>query len=230
MTALRRHLGDYWTFYASAILLFTLVALYFTVPAFQQFSREFWDVIWSEDEERISTFFQQFGIWGPLLIIFTMVLQMFLIIFPTWVPMVVAVIGYGPWMGMLISVTAVFCASTVGYWLGEKLTGAVKGNLLKGEKFERLSDFIGENGFWAVVLFRISPFLSNDAISFVAGIVKMGYRKFIMATLAGIVPLAGAIAYFGKNTDTLEAGLYWIGGGGVLLYGIYLVLKYRRKV
>ncbi|PSJ15995.1 VTT domain-containing protein [Nitrosomonas supralitoralis] len=34
-------------------------------------------------------------------------------------------------------------------------------------------------GFWAVVLFRISPFLSNDAISFIAGALNMNYRKLL---------------------------------------------------
>lgn len=57
---------------------------------------------------------------------------------------------------------------------------------------------------------------------------SMKYRKFILATMAGIIPLSFAIAYFGKNTDKLKNGLYWIGGAGILIYAIYVYIDYRK--
>ena len=127
------------------------------------------------------------------------------------------------------SVVAVFSASTIGYFLGERLADPIKENLVGGKKYRKLSEFMKRHGFWAVVLFRISPFLSNDAISFVAGIIKMGYWKFIYATMVGIIPLAGAIAYFGKDTETLQTGLYWLGGTGLLIYIIYHYFQNRSQ-
>ena len=88
---------------------------------------------------------------------------------------------------------------------------------------------VEEYGFWAVALFRVSPFLSNDAISIIAGMLTMGYRKFIFATLTGIVPLALAIGYFAEDTETLKTGLYWIGGAGLLLYGVYIYIDRKKK-
>ncbi len=59
-----------------------------------------------------------------------------------------------------------------------------------GTKTEgKIANFIDDYGFWAVFITRLNPFLSNDAISFVAGMLRMGYWKFISATLAGIAPL-----------------------------------------
>lgn len=229
MKALKKHLIEYWTLYAYAVLILSALLAYWLSPDFRQFVSEFWAVLQSKDEAKISHWFIQFGIWGPLLIILLMVLQMFLIVFPSWLPMVVAVLGYGPWVGMLISILAVFVASTVGYHLGEKASGPVKKHLLGKKSFQKINDFIDKHGFWAVVLFRISPFLSNDGISFVAGMMKMGYRQYMAATMIGVVPLAAAIAYFGKATDTLEDGLYWIGGAGLLIYLVYLVVQYRDR-
>lgn len=228
MEAFKKHLSDYWAIYAYGLLVVLFLIFYSQHSAFQQFMNEFWGVLQSKDEAIISTWFLQYGIWGPLLIILLMVLQMFLIVFPTWLPMVVAVLGYGPWLGMIISIVAVFVASTVGYHLGEKASRPVKRHLLKEKNFRKIRQFIRQHGFWAVVLFRISPFLSNDGISFVAGLMHMGYRKYILATLLGIVPLAAAIAYFGKDTDTLENGLYWIGGAGFLFYLLYYLWKSKN--
>jgi len=80
-----------------------------------------------------------------------------------------------------------------------------------------------------VVLFRISLFFSNDAISFIAGIFRMRYRKFMMATYAGMVPLSFAVAYFSQDIDRLENGLYWIGGVGAVLYGLYIYMDQKKR-
>ncbi|HKK74602.1 MAG TPA: TVP38/TMEM64 family protein [Saprospiraceae bacterium] len=229
MKTIKKHLLEYWTLYAYGVLVLSFLLSYWLNPDFQTFMNEFWSVLKSKDEAKISSWFIQFGIWGPLLIILLMVVQMFLIVFPSWLPMVVAVLGYGPWVGMIISIVAVFVASTIGYHLGERASEPVKKHLVGEKNFKKVSSFMERHGFWAVVLFRISPFLSNDGISFVAGTMKMGYRQYILATMVGIIPLAAAIAYFGKETDTLENGLYWIGGAGLLVYLIYLLVQQRDK-
>jgi uncharacterized membrane protein YdjX (TVP38/TMEM64 family) len=54
---------------------------------------------------------------------------------------------------------------------------------------------------------RLSPAFSNDAISFVAGLLKMRFVSFIGATLAGTLPLAVLLAHFGRHSDRLETGL-----------------------
>ena len=89
--------------------------------------------------------------------------------------------------------------------------------------------WIHNYSFGTVVLFRISPFLSNDGISFIAGMVQMGYKKYILATLLGIVPLTLAIAYFSESIETLKSGLYWVGGGGLIIYAVYIYLDYKKR-
>ncbi len=229
MTGILSFFKKYWVFLLSLGLIATGVVAYFTVQEFRQFLTEMWQVIWSENEQVIMQYFRSFGIWGPLLIILLMVLQMFLIVFPTWLPMIVAMLGYGPWWGSLISVAAVLTSSSIGYFIGQALGDRAKGKLIGEKNYKKLHQFMQRYGFGAVVLFRISPFLSNDAISFVAGMIRMGYWKYMAATLTGIVPLVAAIAYFGRDTETLKQGLYWVGGAGVLIYLLYVWLDKRKK-
>jgi len=113
----------------------------------------------------------------------------------------------------------------MGKWLGEDHLEQVMGKS-KNKKVER---WISEYGFWTIAIFRISPFLSNDAISIIAGMLSMKYRKFIFATLTGIIPLSFAIAYFAQDIDKLKNGLYWIGGAGIVIYGIYVYIDYRKS-
>lgn len=94
---------------------------------------------------------------------------------------------------------------------------------LLGEKTtKKVISFIKDYRFWAVVITRINPFLSNDAISFVAGILKMNYLKFISATALGITPLFILIAITGQNTDSLKNGLLWGTIGSLIIFGGYI--------
>lgn len=219
----------YWSFIVSIMLILALVGGYWIFPEYQQFLDEGWEIIWSEDEDRITAWFKEFGIWGPLVIIGIMVLQMFLVFFPTWLPIIVAVLGYGPFWGVVLSIVAVAIASTIAYFIGKGLGIQAKKRFVGEKTYRKVKKFMDQYGFGAVVLFRISPFLSNDGISFIAGITGMKYRRFMIATFAGILPLAGAIAYFGRETETLKTGLYWIGGAGALLYIGYILLDQRLR-
>lgn len=210
-------------------LIAGLIIAYFIYPPYTLFIDESWTVLMSEDEERIRKYFKDFGFWGPLAIIILMVLQIFLVIFPSWLPMIVAVLAYGFVGGVLISITGVFLASTLGYFIGKMLGENSMDKLLGKKANKEVNYWVEEYGFWAVALFRLSPFLSNDAISIIAGILTMGYRKFIFATLSGITPLALAIGYFAEDPDTLKEGLYWIGGAGVLSYFLYAFIDYRKR-
>lgn len=213
----------------TAVILLALILTYFFSNSFATFIHETWQVLKSEDHECISNYFSDFGIWGPLVLILLLVLQMFLIVFPSWLPMIIAVLAYGFLPGVFISILGVFLASSLGYFIGVKFGEATFSKIISKNKYEKMDYWVSHYGFWSVVLFRISPFLSNDAISLVAGMLRMNYRKFITATLVGITPLAIGIAYFIKETATLETGMHWIGGLGLLGYIIYMYFDHRRR-
>lgn len=196
-------------FYVSLGIIISLFALYFLVPSVQDFLNHSWEVLTSEDEARIKEWISGFGVLGPIVLVLAMILQMFLIIIPTILLMVVSVLAYGPIWGSLIIFVAVGCASSVGYAIGRFLGEGKVGKLIGGKTEHKISQFIEDYGFWAVVVTRLNPFLSNDAISFVAGILRMGYWRFIGATLLGIAPLTIYLAIIGQSTESLKTGLLW---------------------
>lgn len=220
---------EYFSFIFSGLILLGLVVLYFTHMPFQDFIRESWNILWSEDEEMIKKYFKSFGIWGPIVIIIFIVLQMFLLVFPSWLPIIIAVLGYGFWLGILINLIGVALASTLGYYIGKKLQGLIFNGFISKEKYDKMDFWITNYAFGTVILFRISPLFSNDGISFLAGIFGMAYKRYMAATFTGIVPLSFAVAYFSQDTDRIEQGLYWIGGVGAVLYGFYIYIDYAKR-
>ena len=190
-------------------ILLALVLSYFFIPDVKEFLSNAWEVLTSGDKAKTREWVSQFGWFGPVVIIITMVLQMFLIVIPSPLLMVVTVLAYGSVGGALILFIAIFLASSTGYFIG-RYFGPVMVEKIIGKKTEKkISEFIDDYGFWTVIVIRLSPFLSNDAISFVGGVLKMGYWKFIGATMIGIAPLIIFIAYLGNEYERLKTGLVW---------------------
>ena len=210
----------------SGIIIIGLVAAYFFIPGVRNFLTEAWTVLTSNDEERITNWVSDFGWMGPTMLILAMVAQMFLIVIPSVALMVVSILAYGPIFGSLIIFAAIFTASSVGYFIGRYFGPVIVEKLIGPSNKIKIEDFIEDYGFWAVIVTRINPFLSNDAISFVGGILKMGYWRFIGATLVGIAPLTIFIAIIGKSTHGLKTGLLW---GSLVSLAIFILYVWWDK-
>ena len=215
--------------YISIGLVVIMVLAYFLIPSAQNFLDEAWSVLTSGDNNRIQQWFKDFGWMAPVLLIIAMVAQMFLIVIPTIALMVVSILAYGPVWGSLIVFVAVFTASSVGYFTGRYFGPVIVEKIIGHKTEKKVVDFLEDYGFWAVFITRLNPFLSNDAISFVGGLLKMGYRKFISATIIGIAPLTIFIAILGKSTQGLKTGLLWGSIISLILFGGYVYWDKRKR-
>ena len=215
--------------YISVAIIVSLVLAYFFIPGVQAWLSEAWNVLTSDDKTRIEKWVSNFGWFGPLVLVLAMIAQMFLLVIPTILLMVVSVLAYGPVWGSCIILAAVYSASSVGYFIGRYFGPVIVEKLIGHKTEKKIGDFIDDYGFWAVIVTRLNPFLSNDAISFVAGILKMGYWKFIGATLVGIAPLTLFIAIIGESTDALKNGL--LGGSlvSLILFGVYVYWDKKKR-
>lgn len=208
-------------------LVAVLVASYFIFPGFQEDVKDAYHVLTSEDEERIEAWVAQFGIFGPIVIILVMTVQMFMFVVPNVLLMMIAIISYGPFWGSVISVAGVFTASSLGYFIGCKLSPVTLERFVSERNQKKISEFLHDYGIGAIVVTRLFSF-SNDALSFVAGILQMKYHRYILATLAGITPLVVTLAIFGRNGE-MKKGLLIIAIAAVVAYGAYIYLDKKKK-
>jgi uncharacterized membrane protein YdjX (TVP38/TMEM64 family) len=211
----------------SVSLLLILSCCYFFVPGVKPWAHEAYEILTSDDEERVREYVAQYGLWGPLAIIVAMALQMFLFIVPNILLMMIAIISYGPIWGSVISLIGVFCASSFGYYIGRQLSPVTLQKFVSKKTQKKIGDFIQDYGMMAILLTRLSSF-SNDALSFVAGLLGMRYKVYILSTLAGITPLVVTIAIYGRN-GKIEKALIWVAAVSVVLLIAYIVIDKRRK-
>src|SRR5688572_4426050 len=211
--------------YLSLAVLFA--ACYFIFPQFKQEVDTAVNVLTGEDEERIERWVNTFGVFGPIVLILGMMLQMFLFVVPNVLLMMIAIVSYGPVWGSLISFVGVFAASSFGYYIGRKLSPVTISKFVSEENQQKIGEYIQDYGVSVIMITRMCSF-SNDALSFVAGILKMRYRKYILSTLVGIIPLIATLALFGKN-EKIEWALIWITVASLVMLVVYIILDRRKK-
>lgn len=217
-----------WPLAASILLVVILIAAYFFIPQVNEFCNEAYAILLSDNDAEIREWVGKLGFWGPLVIIMAMVVQIFLIFVPSPVLMVVAVLAYGPIWGTILAIASVMVSSTIGYLVGRMIGEDALYKLIGKSKKDKMEGYVAQYGLWVVVISRLSPVFSNDAISLISGIIKMNYWKFVLATFAGITPLAILIGWFGENNDRLQSGLIWTSVICLALLVAYIIFDHRR--
>lgn len=218
--------GQNFLFWASLILLACLVASYFIFHDFKHGVDEAYAVITSEDKERINTWVKQFGALGPIVLILAMTAQMFLFVIPNLLLFIIATLCYGPIWGSLICLGGVFISSSFGYLIGKKLGPGAIDKFVSEKAQERISNFVQHYGAKSVAILRLSS-LASDGLGFVAGMLEMQYKKFIIATMSGIFPVVALIAIFGSN-GKVEKALFWLAGISLVMFIVYIFIDKKK--
>jgi uncharacterized membrane protein YdjX (TVP38/TMEM64 family) len=206
-----------------------LILCWFFIPSFQSISKEGFEIITNGGKKQIRTWIDGFGYWGPFIIMAAMVVQLFLVVVSTVFLMLVAILCYGPVWGSIIALAGLFCASTTGYFLGKLLGGKAADKLMGRKTSEKIHSLISKHGYKAIIIARLTPLTSNDAVSFIAGIVNMNYFKFIGATFLGILPLTVLLAWLGEDWERLKTGLIWASVIALVAFIAYHMFGRVRK-
>lgn len=218
-----------WTWLVPIGLLAVLVGLYFVAPGYREFVDRAYRLISSGESERLRDWVQGFGFWGPLLIFVMMLAQTLLAFIPSLLLLVVAVLAYGPLWGFLLAWAGLLLAAVMAYFIGRALGPVTVARLIGREAEKRIGSYVERYGMWGIIAARISPVLSNDAVSFAAGLLRMNFFRFALATSLGILPLTALVAFLGEDIDRLKSALIWISVVSLFAFVLWVVYDQRRR-
>lgn len=141
-----------------------------------------------------------YGKFASLIFIVIYSLKPVLLIVPTNILSILAGNIFGPQKALLMSMIGCFGSGTVAFFLARFLGRSFVDKLLKG-KTMRLDSNIEKHGFKIMLLMRLAIVFPYDPLSYAAGLSKMKYRDFIIATLIGIFPEMISYSFMGKNLE-----------------------------
>lgn len=152
--------------------------------------------------------------------------------FPRQVVCLTAGVVYGFWLGFLYATIATIIGAIITYswalWLG-KDWGA---KYLAHSKLQKISRFIRENPFNAVLMCRLMPVGSSVVLNTTAGVVGIQWLPFLGATFLGSMPqtivfvLLGSGVRIGHTGQIILSAVLFIASAGL---GIFLMKRSFSK-
>ena len=149
------------------------------------------------DERRIGAWIDGFGLLAPL--IFVLLLAATVIFTP--LPSVPVDIAGGLAFGTLLATVYILVGgmlgATVNFFIARRLgRGYVERKLVR-QAMEQVDGLAERMGGKLVFLIRLIPLFNFDWVSYAAGLTRMSYRNYAIASVLGMLPPVIGIAYVG---------------------------------
>lgn len=141
-----------------------------------------------------------------------------------------AVFAFGPVQGFLYSWIATICSATVTFYAG-RFAGADAVRRYGGKTVNRISEFVGRNGFFASMIVRIVPSAPFIVVNMAAGVSRMSYFAFIAGLGVGVLPKTALVVFAGGGLMSLLSGGGWpaiLALVGIVVTWIIFMLMARR--
>jgi len=154
------------------------------------------------DVDAIQRLTIKLGVFGPAMIVGLMVLAIVVSPVPSGPIAMAAGALYGTTLGAVLSITGATIGASIAFGLARRLgRDAVRRS--DNKILTYLSEPRSDAALMMVVfLSRLLPFISFDAVSYAAGVTVLGFWRFALATLAGVVPVSFALAAMGAGIAT----------------------------
>lgn len=143
--------------------------------------------------ESIRNIVLSFGWWGPVVYIVMYSIRP-LLLFPAIVLTLAGGLAFGPWWGTFYVVVGGVMGASLCFVIA-RLLGSKKLQKYMG-KYSQLQLFENQlevNGFRTMLIMRLVPIFPYDPVSYLAGLSKIRFQDYVLATTIGMIP--GAFAY-----------------------------------
>ncbi len=167
--------------------------------------------------------------WGPLAYV-VVYLARPIVLFPASVLTVVGGILFGPILGVPVVIIAANASALVAYGIG-RLLGRPPGD--RGVSSDeasvarRWANRMRAHSFETVLIMRLL-FVPFDLVNYLAGMLRLRWVPFLLATALGSLPGTVSFVLVGASLDRVDEGIDGIDpaalGAGVLIFVVSLVL------
>ena len=180
------------------------------------------------DIEGIRDYILSFGLWAPVASTLLMVLQALAAPLPSFVITFANGLAFGVLPGWALSLFGHTLAAAVCFWLARALGRAPVEVLVGRAGLESADRWFARWGMYAVLVARLVPGISFDVISYAAGITRMKFRRFLLATVLGIFPQTFVYSYLGQRAPE-RVGVFLVFSGIVVAGAVVIAVVRRRR-
>lgn len=138
----------------------------------------------------------------PVFFTIFMAVQGLLMPIPSEMVLLMAGAMWGIWGGFIAGFLGSIFAAVLCYWIAAMGGGPVVEKFVGAENIEAIDVYLQKTGAPVVFVLRAFPLMSFDIVSYVSGLVKLDFWKYLLANLLGCITRA----------------LFWSWLGNILVY------------
>lgn len=205
------------------IFVLALVAVYYFLQEHEIFSA-------ITDADKLRAWIADLGYIGPITITALMAIAIIINPIPSAPIALAAGAVFGHSWGTLYVVAGATIGATGAFWIA-RLLGQELLVRLFGEKIKL--GWLGSQNILMGMIFvsRLIPFLSFDLVSYGAGLTQINIWRFLLATIAGLIPASFLLAHFGGEmaaANLNDAMLLLLLLGVVTVIPVLLIGYFKR--
>lgn len=213
-------------FLALALLL-VFIGVAYTLPAFRAFFEESISALSSMDVEGIKSYILGFGAWAPLVSFALMVLQSIIAPLPAFLITFANAALFGFFWGALLSWSSAMAGAALCFWLARSLGREGVERFISTKPLEEADTFFAKYGTHTILITRLLPFVSFDAVSYAAGLTSMRLLPFLLATGLGQLPATLIYSYAG---ETMTGSIGYFVSGLLILFALSVAWMLFRRL
>jgi uncharacterized membrane protein YdjX (TVP38/TMEM64 family) len=205
--------------------LLLLVCLYLFVPEVKITVKKLISLFTMLDIGTMKEYIKSFGAWAPVISILLMMFQSIAAPLPAFIITFANAWLFGWFFGGILSWSGAMLGALLCYYIS-KFYGRPAAEKFVGKKALDVADkFFHKYGPFAILIARLLPFISFDAVSYAAGLTSMSLWSFIWSTGLGQLPATIVYSVLGQNIDKASKLGLWIVCGVAALIAFALAVK-----
>lgn len=184
--------------------------------------------------EELTSFVSSFS--GLSFLVYILIIILSVIITPIH-PLVFYVAGgiiFGPYVAWALAMIGTIIGASVAFHISKRYGRFFIEKRISKEKLKKFDKLSDKHGALSIFLLRVNPITSSDIWTYIAGLTKMNFWKFLAGTALGLAPAIFVQTYFGKaikenatlfNIFIIIAVVYLV----LLVLGILYFLIFKKK-
>ena len=178
----------------------------------------------------IKNFILGFGVMAPVVFIVLYGLRGAVLVIPVGIMSLAGGLAFGKWWGTVYILIGATIGSSLSFFLSRYVgRDFIEQKLLKG-RVKKFDEGIEKNGFKVILFMRLVPLFQYDAVNFGAGLSKVRFRDYLLATFIGMAPGGFINAMLGDSIQNPLSWQFFVAiGAFVLLMAVPTLYKYLKK-
>lgn len=208
-------------------VLAILCLVYFLVPSVNAYVNQVASVLGSANVDAVVEFIRSYGAYAMVFSFTLMVFQSVLAPLPAFLITFANAAIFGWWQGAILSWTSSMAGAALCFYLARALGRDTVEKYAGKGALASVEGYFEKYGSRTILICRLLPFVSFDAISYFAGLTPIKFWPFFIATGVGQLPATIIYSYVG---GMLTGGVKYFVTALLCIFSLGILVMIVRRI